>query len=46
MDIKTSIGISFFPKDGDTSQELIKKADKAMYDAKKEVSNKFEIYKE
>lgn len=46
VDIKTSIGISFFPKDGDTSQELIKKADKAMYDAKKRGSNKFEIYKE
>ncbi|MGO5066756.1 diguanylate cyclase [Clostridium sporogenes] len=46
VNIKTSIGISFFPKDGNTSQELIKKADKAMYDAKKRGSNKFEIYKD
>lgn len=46
VNIKTSIGISFFPKDGHTSQELIKKADKAMYDAKKRGSNKFQIYKD
>lgn len=46
VDIKTSIGISFFPRDGDKSQELIQKADKAMYEAKKTGNNKFEFYKD
>ena len=32
--IASSIGISLFPEDGDCSEELIKKADKAMYGAK------------
>ncbi|EJO5347799.1 GGDEF domain-containing protein [Clostridium botulinum] len=46
VNIKTSIGISFFPNNGSTPQELIKKADKAMYEAKKRGSNRFEVYKE
>ncbi|MDO9170194.1 MAG: diguanylate cyclase [Methylobacter sp.] len=33
--INPSIGISLFPKDGDTSDILIKSADKAMYQAKR-----------
>jgi len=33
--IKASIGISLFPKDGQTSEELIMKADAAMYEAKR-----------
>ncbi|MFT7004839.1 MAG: diguanylate cyclase (GGDEF)-like protein [Sulfurimonas sp.] len=41
-----SIGISFYPKDGTTSEELIKKADSAMYDIKKLGKNNFAIYKE
>ncbi len=32
--VKTSIGISMFPKDGETGEELIKNADAAMYKAK------------
>ncbi len=32
--VKTSIGISMFPKDGETEEELIKNADAAMYKAK------------
>lgn len=32
--INPSIGISIYPKDGDSSEELIKSADKAMYQAK------------
>ncbi|MDQ0428516.1 diguanylate cyclase (GGDEF)-like protein/PAS domain S-box-containing protein [Planomicrobium stackebrandtii] len=32
--IKTSIGISLFPKDGDTAEVLIKNADAAMYKSK------------
>lgn len=33
--ISCSIGISTFPKDGDTPEELIRKADMAMYEAKR-----------
>ncbi len=35
LTISTSIGISIFPKDGTTAESLIKRADKAMYHAKK-----------
>lgn len=34
FDVSFSIGISFFPKDGTTLKELIRKADRAMYTAK------------
>jgi diguanylate cyclase (GGDEF)-like protein len=33
--IKASIGISLFPKNGQTAEELIRKADAAMYEAKR-----------
>lgn len=33
--IKASIGISIFPKNGDTGEKLIQSADKAMYQAKR-----------
>ena len=33
--IKSSIGIAIFPKDGGTPESLVKRADKAMYHAKK-----------
>ncbi|WP_391119288.1 EAL domain-containing protein [Psychrobacillus sp. L3] len=32
--VKTSIGISLFPEDGDTAEDLIKNADAAMYKSK------------
>lgn len=38
--IKTSIGISLFPKDGDTAEVLIKNADTAMYKSK-EISGNY-----
>lgn len=39
-----SIGISMFPSDGDTKQVLMKKADIAMYAAKKQGRNKYQLY--
>jgi len=40
----TSIGISMFPDDGKTSEELMKKADIAMYDAKGLGKNSYQFY--
>lgn len=39
-----SMGVVRFPKDGDTVEELIKKADIAMYEAKCSGKNRFEFY--
>lgn len=39
-----SIGIVRFPADGDNVQELIKKADLALFEAKKSGKNRFEFY--
>ncbi|MFS0774901.1 PAS domain S-box protein [Neobacillus sp. 3P2-tot-E-2] len=39
-----SIGISIFPEDGETVETLIKHADFAMYQAKKEGKNNFKFY--
>jgi diguanylate cyclase (GGDEF)-like protein/PAS domain S-box-containing protein len=39
-----SIGISFYPKDGDGSDVLLKNADAAMYRAKKAGRNNFQFY--
>jgi len=40
--VKASIGISLFPKDGQSAEALIRKADAAMYEAKRKVSG-FEL---
>ena len=42
--IDGSIGISLFPKDGTTAEQLIKHADTAMYQAKKFLTNKVSHY--
>lgn len=42
--LTTSIGISFYPNDGDTYESLIKHADTAMYFAKEGGRNNFRIY--
>lgn len=43
--IPLSIGVSFYPKDGDSIDQLISKADKAMYCAKNSGGDKCAIYK-
>lgn len=44
VDSSTSIGICIFPDDGEQSEELIKKADIAMYDAKGSGKNAYQFY--
>jgi diguanylate cyclase (GGDEF)-like protein/PAS domain S-box-containing protein len=44
VNLTASIGISSYPKDGETPGELIKKADKAMYFAKHNGKNKYQLY--
>jgi len=41
-----SIGIAFYPTDGDTTEEIIKNADNAMYAAKKDGKNCWRFYTE
>ncbi|MGM7720035.1 EAL domain-containing protein [Metabacillus sp. Hm71] len=42
--VKTSIGISMFPQDGEDAEDLIKKADTAMYKAKELAGNDYQFY--
>ncbi|WP_324171432.1 EAL domain-containing protein [Sulfurimonas sp.] len=42
--VSSSIGISFFPDDGNNAQNLLKYADSAMYKAKVEGRNNFQFY--
>ena len=44
INISTSIGISFFPEDGEIPEELIKKADISMYHAKQKGGNTYHVY--
>lgn len=42
--VTTSIGISLYPAHGEATEDLIKRADTAMYQAKATGRNKFQIY--
>ncbi|MBT2680649.1 EAL domain-containing protein [Bacillus sp. ISL-35] len=42
--ISTSIGMSFYPEDGEDVEMLLRKADVAMYQAKKQGRNNFQAY--
>ena len=44
LHLKTSIGLSLFPRDSNDAQEIIKAADIAMYEAKAEGRNNFKLY--
>ena len=44
VNISASIGISFSPEDGETTEALIKNADAAMYEAKTSGKNTYRIY--
>ena len=43
MQIGVSIGIAIYPDDGSTSDELLKAADKSMYDVKKSGKNSYQL---
>jgi diguanylate cyclase (GGDEF)-like protein len=44
--LSTSIGIVFIPNEGTDRETLVKKADMAMYDAKKKGKNQFQFFKD
>lgn len=44
LQVRASIGVSFYPADSDTTDSLIKHADEAMYLAKKSGGNGFVVY--
>lgn len=46
MFITASVGISIYPSDGDTVEELIKNADSALYHAKDTGKNNFQFFRE
>jgi diguanylate cyclase (GGDEF)-like protein len=44
INVGSSIGISLYPEDGTTVQELINGADIAMYRAKREGRNRYKLF--
>jgi diguanylate cyclase (GGDEF)-like protein len=44
VDSATSIGVCLFPDDGEESEELMKRADSAMYEAKGTGRNSYTFY--
>ena len=45
LNITASIGISFFPEDGETVEDLLQAADTAMYHGKKRGRNTYQFYR-
>ncbi len=45
LSITSSVGVSFFPKDGSNATLLLKNADAAMYNAKSEGRNNYRFYR-
>jgi diguanylate cyclase (GGDEF)-like protein/PAS domain S-box-containing protein len=45
ISLTASIGISFFPEDGETVEDLLKAADTAMYHSKKRGRNAYQFYR-
>ncbi len=45
LNITTSIGISFYPEDGEDAETLIRNADTAMYEAKKQMRGGYQFFK-
>lgn len=46
LDISMSIGIAVYPEDGQTTEELLKHADMAMYQAKEQGRNNYQFFSE
>ena len=46
IEVTSSVGIAFYPKDGTNEVELLKNADIAMYEAKKEGKNQYHFFTE
>jgi len=45
LNVTPSVGIAVYPEDGETLEELIQRADMAMYGAKHQGGNRFEFYR-
>jgi len=46
LSITVSMGISWFPAHGDTQEDLLRTADKALYEAKRAGRNRISVYRE
>jgi diguanylate cyclase (GGDEF)-like protein/PAS domain S-box-containing protein len=46
LHLTCSIGISFFPEDGTDTESLVRKADMAMYEAKRHGRNSFRVFEQ
>ncbi len=45
VSVSASVGIALHPRDGDETEQLIKKADEAMYEAKRNGKNQYALAK-
>lgn len=44
LQVSVSVGVSFYPVDGDTADQLIRRADQAMYCAKNNGKNRYHLF--